>query len=221
VHALTNRYEIIVGLGSAIQYLHVDCEQHQQCIVHGDIKSSNILLDSSYNAKLADFGCARFVHHETGSKTTNVVQGTYGYIDPVFMNTSQRNRESDIYSFGVLLLEMVSGWDPTIQNKPPLPSRVTELYQSDALVEAVDERLIGGEGESSSARRQMEQVLLVGLMCLHQDPSSRPSIAQAMDALRSEDDRFDITSRTRRSPSLSIHVSDDVHSSATSWSDDH
>ncbi|KAM0913346.1 hypothetical protein ACQ4PT_012206 [Festuca glaucescens] len=217
----SKRYEIIVGLGSAIQYLHVDCEQHQQCIVHGDIKSSNILLDSSYNAKLADFGCARFVHHETGSKTTNVVQGTYGYIDPVFMNTSQRNRESDIYSFGVLLLEMVSGWDPTIQNKPPLPSRVTELYQSDALMEAADERLIGSEGESSSARRQMEQVLLVGLMCLHQDPSSRPSIAQAMDALRLEDDMFDITPRRRRSLSLSIQVSDGVHSSATSCSDDH
>jgi serine/threonine protein kinase len=96
MHDLTNRYEIILGVGSAIQYLHVDSEQHEHCIVHGDLKSSNILLDSSFNAKLADFGCARFVHHETGSKTTDVIQGTYGYIDPVFINTSQRNRESDV-----------------------------------------------------------------------------------------------------------------------------
>ncbi|XP_071683816.1 L-type lectin-domain containing receptor kinase IX.1-like [Lolium perenne] len=174
------RYEIIIGLGSAIQYLHVDCEQHAHCIVHGDLKSSNILLDSSYNAKLADFGCARLVHHETGSKTTDVIQGTYGYIDPVFMNTSQRNRESDVYSFGVVLLEMVSGCDPTIQNRAPLPSRVTELYHGNAIMAAADERLIGGEGECSSAHRQMERVLLIGLLCLHQDPSSRPSIAQAV-----------------------------------------
>ncbi|XP_048567153.1 L-type lectin-domain containing receptor kinase IX.1-like, partial [Triticum urartu] len=96
------RYEIILDLGSALQYLHVDCEQHQQCIVHGDIKSSNVLLDTSYGAKLGDFGLARFVHHETGSQTTDIVQGTYGYIDPVFIDTSQRNMQSDIYSFGIV-----------------------------------------------------------------------------------------------------------------------
>ncbi|CAM0877412.1 unnamed protein product [Alopecurus aequalis] len=223
----TDEYEIIVGLASAIQYLHVECEQHQQCIVHGDIKSSNILLDSLYNAKLADFGCARFVHHETGSKTTDVIQGTYGYIDPAFINTSQRNRESDVYSFGIVLLEMVSGWDPTIQNNLPLPSRVMELYHREVIMEAVDERLMGGDGECSSAQRQMERVLLVGLMCLHHDPSSRPSIAHAMAALRSEDDRFDITQLTRRglspaaSLSVSVQLSDGIDSSATSWSNDH
>ncbi|XBI22200.1 hypothetical protein VPH35_063246 [Triticum aestivum] len=191
--AWSKRYEIILDLGSALQYLHVDCEQGQQCIVHGDIKSSNVLLGSSYNAKLGDFGLARFVHHETGSQTTDVVQGTYGYIDPVFVDTSQRNRQSDIYSFGIVLLEMVSGRDPTtrLHDMPPLSSWVRSLYYNNAVLEAADDRLIGGE--SSTGRQQMERVLLVGLLCVHQDPSSRPSITHTMDALRSEELTLDMT----------------------------
>lgn len=85
---LANRYEIILDIGSALQYLHVDWGQHQQCIVHGDIKASNVLLDPSHNAKLSDFGLVRLVDHETGSQTTDVVQGTFGYIDPAFLDTS-------------------------------------------------------------------------------------------------------------------------------------
>ncbi|VAH40713.1 hypothetical protein VPH35_025914 [Triticum aestivum] len=189
----SKRHEIIFDLGSALQYLHVDCEQHRQCIVHGDIKSSNVLLGSSNGAKLGDFGLTRFVHQETGSKTTDLVQGTWGYIDPVFLNTSQRNRQSDIYSFGIVLLEMVSGRDPTtsLDGMPPLPSWVRSLYHDDAILEAANGRLI--DGESSTGRQQMERVLLVGLLCVHQDPSSRPSITHAMDSLRSEELKLDIT----------------------------
>ncbi|KAM3354622.1 hypothetical protein ACQJBY_025374 [Aegilops geniculata] len=187
------RYEIILDLGCALQYLHVDCEQQQQCIVHGDIKSSNVLLDTSYGAKLGDFGLARFVDHETGSQTTDVLQGTYGYIDPVFIDTSQRNMQSDIYSFGIVLLEMVSGRDPTVRlpDKPPLSSWARSLYHGNAILEAADSRLIGGE--STAGRQQMERVLLVGLLCVHRDPSSRPSITHAMDALRSDELKLDIT----------------------------
>ncbi|VAH69154.1 L-type lectin-domain containing receptor kinase IX.1-like [Triticum aestivum] len=189
----SKRYEIILDLGSALQYLHVDCEQHKQCVVHGDIKSSNVLLDPSYGAKLGDFGLARSVDQETGAQTTDVVQGTYGYIDPVFVNTSQRNRQSDMYSFGIVLLEMVSGRDPTVRlnNRPPLASWVRSLYHRHALLEAVDGRLLGGE--SSAGRQQMKRALLVGLLCVHQDPISRPSINDTMYALRSERLKLDMT----------------------------
>ncbi|VAH84876.1 unnamed protein product [Triticum turgidum subsp. durum] len=184
----SKRHEIILNLGSALQYLHVDCEQDQQCIVHGDIKSSNILLGSSSGAKLGDFGLARFVHHETGSQTTNVVQGTFGYIDPVFIDTSKRNRESDIYSFGIVLLEMVSGRNPTDQNMPPLSSWVRSKYDGNAILEVVDERLINGE--VTNGLQQKKHALLIGLLCAHQDPSSRPSITHAMNALGSDSEEL-------------------------------
>ncbi|KAF7033180.1 hypothetical protein CFC21_054515 [Triticum aestivum] len=188
----SKRYEIILDLGSALQYLYVDCEQGQQCIVHGDIKSSNVLLGSSYGAKLGDFGLARFVLHETGSQTTDVLQGTFGYIDPVFLNTSQRNRQSDIYNFGIVLLEMVSGRDPTmcLHDRPPLSSWVRSLYHRNYILDAADERLISGE--SNVACQQMEHTLLIGLLCVHPDPSIRPSITHTMEALRSEELTLDI-----------------------------
>ncbi|KAF7040004.1 hypothetical protein CFC21_049939 [Triticum aestivum] len=189
----SKRHEIILNLGSALQYLHVDCEQDQQCIVHGDIKSSNILLGSSFVAKLGDFGLARFVHHETGSQTTNVVQGTFGYIDPVFIDTSKRNRESDIYSFGIVLLEMVSGRNPTDQDMPPLSTWVWSKYNGNVILEAVDERLMNGQ--STNGLQQMKHALLIGLLCAHQDPSNRPSITDAMNALGSDSEELtlDIT----------------------------
>jgi len=93
----SERYKIILGLGSALRYLHLDWEQ---CVVHGDIKPNNIMLDSSYNTKLGDFGLARLVDHGSDPKTTALLQGTMGYVDPDFLNTSRRSTQSDVYSFG-------------------------------------------------------------------------------------------------------------------------
>ena len=81
-------------------YLHQDCEQG---VLHRDIKPSNVMLDAAFNAKLGDFGLARLVDHGRGSHTT-VLAGTMGYMDPECTVTGRFNKESDIYSFGVLLL---------------------------------------------------------------------------------------------------------------------
>jgi serine/threonine protein kinase len=111
----SERYNIIMGLGSALRYLHGEWDQ---CIIHGDIKPSNIMLDSSYNTKLGDFGLARLIDHEADPQTTLNVLGTAGYIDPDFINTRRPSTESDIYSFGIVLLEIVSGRQP-VSKEPP------------------------------------------------------------------------------------------------------
>jgi serine/threonine protein kinase len=87
---------IALGVGSAILYLHTECEQ---CVLHGDIKPANILLDPSRNAKLGDFGLARFVDHgrSDSSDTTQVVAGTPGYMDPELVSTQRPCAESDVY----------------------------------------------------------------------------------------------------------------------------
>ncbi|CAO1948475.1 unnamed protein product [Urochloa humidicola] len=182
------RYEIVLGLGSALRYLHQEWEQR---VVHGDIKPSNIMLDGSLGAKLGDFGLARLGDHGGRWQTTKAVLGTAGYIDPEFVNTRHPSTHADVYSFGIVLLEVVSGRAPVALRQPGEPPFVLlkwvwGLYGRNAILDAADERLrkAGGDDEC------MERVLVVGLWCAHPDQSERPSIAQAMHVLQSEDARL-------------------------------
>ncbi|KAF7111602.1 hypothetical protein CFC21_111592 [Triticum aestivum] len=178
------RYEIILGLGSALHYLH---REGVQCVVHGDIKPSNIMLDSSHSSKLGDFGLARLIDHDTGLfQTTKAVQGTVGYIDPEFVNTGRRSTESDVYSFGVVLLEIVCGRPPVVETAGKTFSLlrwVWGLYSRGAILDAADPRLKGVEANEW----WMERVLVIGLWCAFPYRSERPSVMQAMHFLQSEE----------------------------------
>jgi len=186
---MNNRYMIIIVLGSALRYLHTEWDQ---CVLHGDIKPSNILLDSSHSTKLGDFGLARLVDHGAGPRTTQVVMGTAGYIDPEFIRTRRPSVESDVYSFGVVLLEIVTGRRPEMEHPDkviPLLKWIWDLYDRNALLEAVDKRLLteGRQLLDGGCEWQLQRVLVVGLWCAHPEPSVRPSIVQAMNVLQSED----------------------------------
>ncbi|KAK6945852.1 Protein kinase domain [Dillenia turbinata] len=174
-------YKIAQGLASALLYLH---EGWEQCVLHRDIKSSNIMLDSSFNAKLGDFGLARLVDHAKGYQTTTLA-GTMGYMAPECAPTGHATKESDIYSFGVVMLEIASGRKPIIpvQEGPPLRlvELVWDLFGTGKVWEAVDPRL-GNDFDE----RQMECLIVVGLWCAHPDSSLRPSIRQANHVLNFE-----------------------------------
>lgn len=176
------RHEIVLGLGSALLYLHQDWEQ---CVLHRDIKPSNVMLDASFNAKLGDFGLARLVDHGQGSLTT-ALAGTMGYMDPECMSTARTNTESDIYSFGVVLLEIACGRRPIVvadqeEDTIHLTQFVWDSYGRGRILDAADARL---EGEFDV--REMECVMVVGLWCSQLDCSLRPSIRQAVNVLRFE-----------------------------------
>ena len=175
------RYKIALGLASALLYLH---EEWEQCVVHRDIKSSNIMLDSNFNAKLGDFGLARLVDHELGSQTT-VLAGTMGYLAPECAITGKASKESDVYSFGVVSLEITCGRKPVQQQTEPskvsLVEWVWDLYRKDQLLEAVDKRL-----SMEFDEKQMECLMVVGLWCCHPDPTFRPSIRQVINVLNFE-----------------------------------
>ncbi|XP_052139093.1 L-type lectin-domain containing receptor kinase IX.1-like [Oryza glaberrima] len=180
------RHEIVLGVGSALLYLH---EGWEQCVVHRDIKPSNIMLDTAFNAKLGDFGLARLVDHGRGSHTT-VIAGTMGYMDPESMITGRANTESDIYSFGIVLLEIACGRPPVMapehqaekgQDMIHLVQWVWDLYGKGRILDAADHRL---DGEFNGG--EMERVMIVGLWCAHPDRSVRPAIRQAVSVLRGE-----------------------------------
>ncbi|VAI79412.1 hypothetical protein VPH35_125139 [Triticum aestivum] len=162
------------------------------------------MLDASGDAKLGDFGLARLVDHGAEPRTTQVVAGTVGYIDPELVNGRRPSAESDVYSFGVVLLEIACGRRPTSrgpgQASAALLASVREMYRRNQILDAADRRLGGGFD-----RPQMERLLVTGLWCAHHDPMQRPSVTQAVDVLRSEDAKLPVLEAVRGSGEGEIH----------------
>ncbi|XP_004516073.1 L-type lectin-domain containing receptor kinase IX.1-like [Cicer arietinum] len=175
------RYNIAMDLASALLYLH---EEWEQCVLHRDIKSSNIMLDTNFNAKVGDFGLARLVDHEKGSQTT-VIAGTMGYLAPEYFTTGKATKESDIYSFGIVSLELVSRRKLVDLNakedQMAIYDWVWELYRLGRFVEVVDTKLGGVFDEM-----KMERLVVVGLWCANPNYSLRPSVRQLIQVLKFE-----------------------------------
>ncbi|XP_010055632.2 oxalate--CoA ligase [Eucalyptus grandis] len=170
-----SRYRIAKGLALALYYLHEQCDQY---VIHRDIKSSNVMLDEKFNAKLGDFGLARLVDHARGPITTQLI-GTWGYAAPEYCVTGRASKETDVYSFGVVLLEIGSG-RRVIDSElgPGLAQWLWMQYGPDKLAHAVDSRL----GKDFD-KKQAEALMMVGLWCAHSTATSRPSIEDAMAVL--------------------------------------
>ena len=172
------RYNIARELASALLYLH---EEWELCVLHRDIKSSNIMLDSNLNAKLGDFGLARLVDHVKGSQTT-ALAGTMGYLAPECVMSGRASKESDVYSFGVVALEIACGrkaFEPKAkEDETILLEWIWELYGTRNLLKAADTRFCGEFDE-----QQMERLMVVGLWCAHPDYNVRPSIRKAIHVL--------------------------------------
>ncbi|CAK8544822.1 unnamed protein product [Lathyrus sativus] len=177
------RYNTAMDLASALLYLH---EEWEQCVLHRDIKSSNIMLDYNFNAKLGDFGLARLVDHEKVSQLeTTVIAGTMGYIAPEYFTTGKATKESDIYSFGIVSLELISGRKPidlyAKEGQVSIFDWVLELYKLGKLVEVADKKLEGVFDEE-----QMERLVVIGLWCANPNYSFRPCVRQVIQVLKFE-----------------------------------
>ncbi|KAI7737029.1 hypothetical protein M8C21_007529 [Ambrosia artemisiifolia] len=175
------RYKIAHGLASALLYLH---EEWDQCVLHRDIKSSNVMLDSNFNAKLGDFGLAKLVDHEKGSQTTKLA-GTMGYMAPECVATGKATKKSDVFSFGVVLLEIACGRKPieykAQENQIWLLEWIWELYGTNTLLEGVDPCL-----GSDFDKEEIKHLMIIGLWCVHPDSDVRPTMRQVIRVLNSE-----------------------------------
>jgi len=161
------RYKILTGLASALLYLHEQCGHP---IVHRDVKPNNVMLDSDFNAHLGDFGLARLLRSD--SAVTTMLAGTPGYLAPEVAYTGKAAPESDVYSFGMVVIEVVTGQRSRgIFEENSLLDYVWSLHGRKTLLEGVDRKLEGKYDE-----QQVKRTLLVGLACLHPDTKSRPTI---------------------------------------------
>nr|KJB36256.1 hypothetical protein B456_006G148700 [Gossypium raimondii] len=167
------RYKIAIGLASALQYLH---EGEEQCVLHRDIKSDNVLLDLDFTTKLCDFGVLKLVDRGERTQTTMVV-GTPGYLAPEYMQEQIARKETDMYSFGIVALEICCGRKP---RNGALVRVVWQLYLGGIVVEAADARL-----ENFDANK-MRCLLTVGLWCTNPNHSERSTAEQVLNILQNE-----------------------------------
>ncbi|KAF7830368.1 L-type lectin-domain containing receptor kinase IX.1-like [Senna tora] len=173
------RYKIALGVATAIHYLHEDAEQ---CVLHRDIKSANVLVDTDFITKLGDFGMAKLVDPRLRTERTGVV-GTYGYLAPEYINGGRASKESDMYSFGVVALEIACGRRTYEDGEyhVPLVNWVWQKYVEGNVIGAADEKLEGDFDEN-----EMMCLLTVGLWCTHPMDKERPKAAQVIRALQLE-----------------------------------
>ncbi|KAJ1288896.1 hypothetical protein BS78_02G123200 [Paspalum vaginatum] len=175
------RFNIIKGVAFGLFYLH---EKWEKIVIHRDIKPSNILLDNEMNGRIGDFGLSRLYDHGTDPHTTHMV-GTMGYLAPELVRSGKASPSTDVFAFGILLLEVTCAQKPVKQNaeggQHTLMDWVLVHWHNGSLAETIDPRLKNDYNISEACL-----VLKLGLLCSHPFISARPTMRQVMQYLEGD-----------------------------------
>ncbi|KAK9102439.1 hypothetical protein Sjap_019693 [Stephania japonica] len=166
------RLKIALGAAQGLAYLHHDCSPH---IIHRDVKSPNILLDKDFEAHLADFGIAKSM---SKSHSSTSIAGSIGYIDPEYAETSRLTEKSDVYSYGVVLLELLTG-RKIVDDDSNLHQLVSEKSANDAVMEIVDPEISATCKDLGAVKKAFQ----LALLCTKRQSSDRPPMLEVVHML--------------------------------------
>lgn len=188
------RYQIAVGTAKGLAYLHDEC---LEWVLHCDVKPENILLDSGYNPKVADFGLSKLLNRGTNISTSTFskIRGTRGYMAPEWVYNLPITSKVDVYSYGIVMLELITGRSPMTttstlassdsgldgEEQRGLMSFVREKIREGA--EIIDPNMNGAYDSG-----QLELLLKVAMQCAEDNKDARPSMSQVVDMLRCNQD---------------------------------
>ncbi|KAJ0087514.1 hypothetical protein Patl1_08919 [Pistacia atlantica] len=179
------RMNIILGTAKGLTYLHEGLEPK---VVHRDIKSSNILLDKQWNPKVSDFGLAKLLGSERSYVTTRVM-GTFGYVAPEYASTGMLNERSDVYSFGILIMEIISGRNPVDYSRPPGEVNLVEWLKT-MVTNRNAEGVLDPRLQEKPSSRALKRALLVALRCVDPNAQKRPKMGHVIHMLEADEFPF-------------------------------
>lgn len=174
------RLRIALDCARALEYLH---EYKVPSVIHRDFKSSNILLDHNFRAKVSDFGLAKIGSHKINGLISTRVLGTTGYLAPEYASTGKLTTKSDVYSYGIVLLEMLTGRVPIDPKRPPgehvlVSWALPRLTNREKVAEMVDPALKG-----QYSRKALIQVAAIAAMCVQTEPDYRPLMTDVVQSM--------------------------------------
>ncbi|PIN12794.1 Serine/threonine protein kinase [Handroanthus impetiginosus] len=188
-----SRVKVATGAAHGLAYLHEVCQPR---IIHRDIKSTNILLDNNYEARVADFGLAKLaLELDLYTHVSTRVMGTFGYLAPEYASTGKLTEKSDVFSFGVVLLELVTGRKPVDSSQPLGDESLVEWARpllAQALETRVFEDLIDPRLGNNFIEREMFRMIEAAAACIRHSASKRPKMSQIVRALDSMNELADL-----------------------------
>ncbi|KAD3640834.1 hypothetical protein R6Q59_022493 [Mikania micrantha] len=200
------RYKVAIGIAEAVRYLHNGTER---CVVHRDIKPSNILLSSRKSPKLCDFGLATWTSAPSVPFLCKTVKGTFGYLAPEYFQHGKVSDKTDVYAFGVVLLELITGRKP-IESKRGAGEENLVLWAKPLLQQGSVEELLDPRIKFTQRNlNQIARMIQAADACIHNEESKRPNIDVILSILKG----VEASARLRKTPTAAIlssnnHVTD-------------